>query len=179
MTNNWPDEVVHFSARTLLQPTVPVMWRLPYEVSDAVEDLDPDVEMNHADWREHVIIPLFRDVIIPALPMSVDVNYVEAYESRSPIVTVRIDGNYVPVAADEAVALVQRLDADEHRLTLPAVFLAEVLLGAQSIQSLVGVPLPLLTLAFAAGIRPTEVRTQYTAGTLTERELSLMVGLRS
>ena len=181
MNLEWADDDrVTFSAMGLFNPGEANMWRLSYVVNQVVEELAPDTPMNNHDWREHVVIPFFRDVLVPDLPYTMDVTYAVAGLSDSPLALRSVDGK--PWAGEQDPRyhdLSSALSEPEYRVDLPATFLADVLLGAQSMQSLAGVPLHLIESAFAAGLRPEEIRAHQAAGTLTAESLAVMAALKA
>ena len=66
-----------------------------------------------------------------------------------------------------------------YEVEVSAEYLALVLLGAESIQTIAGLPLNFITCGFQAGLTATELRNHHLDGTLDMSTLTLMAGLRS
>lgn len=126
-------------------------------------------------WRSLVVIPVVRDLLIPALP--VEVEYVTSpCTGDNPILVHTLNGK-MP-ARWKGMAYAYNLLAN-YEVTLPVNFLADLLRGVATLDGLDGVPLPDLNAAVAAGITVTEIPALYAAGALDPDALAALHGLRA
>ena len=132
------------------------------------------------DWREDILIPVARDVLVPALPVPVECNYMTG-SSHNPARAHMIDGQPHDYFDYQGSKRYEPLFGS-YKITFLVPYLVDVLEGHRSLEGLdrlSGIDLDLLTAAFAAGLSVTEIATLNNQDGLDVDTLTVMTALRA
>lgn len=133
---------------------------IPDDVMDGQFDRRPHGEVVlglPGNWHDDVLVPVARDLLVPALPVPVVLAAMSS--SHNPARVTQVNGEpfdtYSDPRRDEVEALFRPVE-----VTFPVPYLVDVLEGDRSFANLArlsGMDLGLLTVAFAAGVSVDEI----------------------